>query len=57
MTTTKTITTLEALPETLSADTEVCIPGHHVEPTKCRDQWVLVHTETDVSVRAIRVQW
>jgi hypothetical protein len=54
---TSQITTLEALPETITADTEVCIPGYHIEPTRTRDHWVLVHTDTDVSIKPLTVQW
>jgi hypothetical protein len=54
--TTSKITTLETLPETISADTEVCIPGHYLE--QCEDVpglWMLTDSETDIPVREVRV--
>ncbi len=57
MTTTK-ITTLEALPETINAETEICIPGHHlVQSEKDPTWWMLVHTASDIPVRDLTVQW
>jgi hypothetical protein len=55
---TNPITTLEALPETISANQEVTIPGHHLEASeKDPTHWMLVHTATEIPVRDVHVRW
>jgi hypothetical protein len=54
---TNAITTLEALPETISADTEVCIPGYHLESTDIPSLWLLTDTATEIPAREVRVAW
>jgi hypothetical protein len=54
--TTSKITSLDSLPETISADTEVCIPGYYLE--KCEDVpglWMLTDLVTDIPTREVRV--
>ncbi len=52
-----TITSLETLPETISADTEVCIPGYALESTDDSGLWLLTDTATEIPLREVRVQW
>jgi hypothetical protein len=51
------ITTLDDLPETINADTEVCIPGYALESTDDRTLWLLTDTTTEIPLRKVHVQW
>lgn len=51
------ITSLKDLPETIDANTEVCIPGHHLEASISHDKWHLINDETDETVRKVYVDW
>lgn len=42
--------------DTISADTEVCIPGYYLESTDVPSLWLLTETETDIPAREITVQ-
>jgi hypothetical protein len=57
MATTTKITSLETLPETISANTEVCIPGYALESTDDRGLWLLTDTTTEIPLREVRVKW
>jgi hypothetical protein len=57
MTNATKITTLETLPATISADTEVCIPGYALESTDDRGLWLLTDLATEIPLREVNVQW
>jgi hypothetical protein len=51
------ITTLDSLPESISAETEVVISGYYIEEGGARDEWILRRETDEVPVRTIHVEW
>lgn len=52
-----TITSLENLTGSISADTEVCIPGYHLESTDNASEWILADDTDNSPVELITVRW
>ena len=58
MTTATKITSLNeltSLNDTISADTEVCVPGYYLESTDIPSLWLLTDSVTDIPEREIHV--